>query len=178
MTLNTTVLIGKPCDEKEVFMFCRELLNCPKDIPFTHDEDSIRNPGGIGLDAWLWINYDKDPKAHECDFECDEDCYYAESPRHSGYSYVDVSFDTAYGFRGKDGESCSDLHAKLVYKLGEWLDSKDLPWKWQNEYTGEWFDRYDGLETLGNYHDKNVKEWFDNVVPMIMKSALDSNEQS
>lgn len=166
MTLNTSVAIGSPTNVHDVYALCRKLLDTPDDVqPITSNDDPnrvrrdgskyIANPGGLGLDAWLWINYGADgPLTHTCDQWCDDETHdLAENdPTQNGWAAIEVTFDTSYGYRGENGESCSDLHAWLVTALGQWLDAKGLPWKWCNEYTGEWFDRFDGLAEFGDAH--------------------------
>lgn len=195
MTLDTKVVIGKPYPVREIFDYCRTLLNCPETVPvetgpepgrereYRRGQKWLNNPCGIGLPAWLWLYYGADgPFAlHEHDKYCatevggewghtqeDVDRHAADiaaDPTENGWAAIEVSFDTAYGYRGDNGESCSDLHARLVTALGQWLDARGLPWKWQNEYTGEWFDRYDGLAEFGDAHrTTGADAWFRNVV--------------
>lgn len=177
MTLNTSIAIGRPHPVREVFDFCRGLIDTPSDVPVRtgeHDGDKwIGNPIGMGLCALLDVTYGQDgPLVHRCwswchEHECDKD---EDSPRQNGWSATIVSFDTAYSYRGENGESCSDLHARLVRALGQWLDARGLPWKWQNEYTGEWFDGYDGLDEFGDAHKATgADDWFRNaVMPAIL----------
>lgn len=198
MTLDTSVVIGAPTDVMELFQFCRTLLGTLEGTPFTHNEASdhrpgqrqIFNPGGIGLPAWLWIYYGADgpiPKhqhdkwcASEVGGEWDHDqedvdshaAHIASDPTENGWAVIEVTFDTAYGYR-ENGESCSDLHARLVTALGQWLDAKGLPWKWQNEYTGEWFDGYDGLDDFGDAHRASGADaWFTGTVLPAIAASL------
>lgn len=179
MTLNTSVAIGKPHNVREIFDFCRLLLNTPagtpvetgpsnSERPWRKGQKWINNPCCVGLDAWLRLYYGADgPMSHTCDAICNADCIEATSddPTENGWTAIEVTFDTAYGYRTDDGESCSDLHARLVRALGQWLDARGLPWKWQNEFTGEWFDRYEGLDTFGNaFRSTGAEDWFTNVV--------------
>lgn len=191
MTLDTRVAIGAPIDAHELYAFCRTLLDTPEHVePDTGsawgDERLARigNPGGIGLAAWLSISYTTDggpfPR-HEhdkwCSVELDgeyettqtEIDAHAESvatdPTDNGWAYAEVSFDTAYSFRGEDGETCSDLHARLVTALGAWLDARAIDWKWRNEHTGEWFNRDDQLTAFGDAHrSTGADAWFRGVV--------------
>jgi hypothetical protein len=161
-------------------------------------QKQIMNPCGIGLPAWLWVYYGADgPMTHVHDDLCpvqagpytsrytgktweitqeevDEHArWVAGDPTENGWSAIEVTFDTAYGYRGKGGESCSDLHARLVTALGSWLDAKGLPWKWQNEYTGEWHDRFDQLDTFGNAHlDTGAEMWFECMVKPAIENGL------
>jgi hypothetical protein len=198
MTLSTKVAIGKPHDVREVFEFCRELLGTPEGTPVHEGEGylndqckRIGNPIGIGLPALLDVTYGADgPMIHRCDKWCatelggewnhtqedlDEHArHIAEDPTENGWAAIVVDFDTTYGYRGEGGESCSDLHARLVTALGRWLDERGLPWKWRNEYTGEWFDRYDQLDTLGDAHRcTGADAWFrDTVLPAILSGRV------
>lgn len=210
MTLNTSIVIGKPHNVREVYNFCRSLLNTPEHVevrtgPEPGDERHwragqkwIANPGGIGLDAWLWIYYGADgPMTHVHDKWChaevgpakwddegkhvvtQEDVdrhaeHIANDPTENGWGAIEVTFDTAYGHKNDRGENCSQLHSRLVAELGKWLDTKGLPWKWQNEYTGEWFDGYHGLaEFVGAHESTGAADWFNNtVLPLIESGAL------
>lgn len=200
MTLNTSVVIGKPHDVREIYSVCRALLDTPDHVEpierpantggFYRDElASIGHPVGVGLSALLDIRYGVDgPMQHVCGSDCEVDPaggypteadieethqWAARSPTQNGWAAIEVTFDTAYGYRGEDGESCSDLHARLVTALGRWLDARGLPWKWQNEYTGDWFDRFDGLAEFGDAHrSTGADAWFRNLVlPAIASEA-------
>lgn len=169
MTLDTHVAITAPVSAREVIEFMRPLVNTPEGVEPTTRGNEIWNPGGIGANAWLIVYHGPDDGAQviaradgaDNDEDPDERDYYALSPHYNGTSYVVVSMDTAYGYRGDGGESCSDLHARLVTALGQWLDAREIPWKWRNEYTGEWFDRYDQLDTFGDAHRATgADEWF------------------
>jgi hypothetical protein len=148
MTLNTRVAIGAPTNVHEVFAYCRTLLGASDSIPIEKGWDyakvnrTLRHPIGVGLDALLWLTYGADGPIIG---RHDED----EDGLPQGWAAVEVSFDTAYGYRGENGEGCGKLHARLVRQLGEWLDRKDLPWKWHDEFYGDWHDSYDMLDQLG-----------------------------
>lgn len=174
MTLNTSIVIGKPYNVHEVYAYCRVLLNTPEHVKAAYGpkpgkerghrpaEKWVATPGEVGLDAWLWIYYGADgPMVHQHDEFCatelggkyehtQEDidqharCV-AGDPTENGWGAIEVTFDTPYGYGNERGENCRQLHARLIVQLGKWLDERALPWKWQNEFTGEWFDRYEGL---------------------------------
>jgi hypothetical protein len=188
MTLNTSIAIGKPYNVHEVYAYCRTLVNTPEHIkPNTGPDPEqqkhwpgqkyIANPGGIGLCAWLWINYGADgPMLQEPDDPNDQDevDYLKNSPTSNGWAAIEVTFDTTYSYRSDSGEGCSQLHARLVAELGKWLDDRALPWKWQNEYTGEWFDSYNGLDAFVDAHrSTGAADWFNNtVLPLIESGGL------
>ena len=135
MTLDTRVYLRDPVDYREVFMKCNQLIGAHEGIRFTDDNDSIANDPGQGLCAWL-IVYHRDQ--------------------------VEVSLDTAYGYDA-DGEGCGDLHARLVAQLGHWLDGKGIRWSWQNEFTGEIHEGYEGLADLGS-GGAEASTWFREIV--------------
>lgn len=174
MTRDTSIAIGRPTDVRELFKDCRTLLGCRDDVP-TREGDGYRtgckeiaNPMGIGLPALLEIQYGADgPMIHRCDSFCDSGCtdVQGDDPRDNGWAAIEVSFDTSYGYRGPDGEGCSDLHARLVRAVGQWCEQRGLPWKWQNEFTGEWFNGMDGLDQFGNaFQSTGAESCFTDVV--------------
>jgi hypothetical protein len=203
MTLNTKVAVGKPTDVRKIFDFCNQLLNAPGTVEWSEGDcdghragqSEIYNRPMQGLPAWLWIYHGS--RVHEHDEWCDSevgpakwddtgqhvvtqdevDQHVAEvaaDPTMNGWAAIEVTFDTAYGYRGDGGESCSDLHARLLTALGQWLDARDLPWKWQNEFTGEWHDGIDGLAEFGDaFAMTGAQSWFEDVVkPAIASGGL------
>lgn len=190
MTLDTRVAIGGPVDHLEVYTFVRELVATPGHIE-PHQGDAytgeglrrIGNPMGIGLCALIDVTYNPaggpfplhvhDQWCHTQDDVDEHNAWVATDPRENGWAHVEVSFDTTYGYRGESGETCSDLHARLVAALGQWLDARSLPWKWKNEYTGEWFDRFDQLDQFGSAHRAiGADAWFRTVaLPAITLDA-------
>lgn len=172
MTLSTNVAITGPVSARAVYDFLRPLVKTPEHVQPDIKDGEIWNPGGVGASAWLIIYHGPDDGAQvmprvdgaDNDPDPDERDYLSESPQHNGTTHVLVDFDTAYSYR-ENGETCSDLHARLVTALGKWLDAQNAPWKWHNEYTGEWFDRYDGLAEFGDAHRATgADEWFRSLV--------------
>lgn len=142
MTLKTSIAIHEPMPVKEVYDYCRGLLATPAEVePITDDGSPGRrylaNPGGIGLAAWLWVNYGADGPL--LDLASDDD----DAPSKNGWASIEVTFDTAYSYREPNGAGCSDLHAWLVTELGRWLDERGKTWQWENEFTGDWHERFD-----------------------------------
>src|SRR5690242_14095966 len=105
-----------------MFVKCNQLIGATEGTRFEDRGGSIMNLPGQDLCAWLIIDYEKSP--------------------------MEVSFDTAYGYRGPEG-GCGDLHARLVRELGAWLDGRRVRWSWLNEWTGEVHEGYEGLSELG-----------------------------
>jgi hypothetical protein len=162
VTLDTRVIIQEATNAREVFDFCRDLLGAPADLPFDREpfggNPAFWNPCGVGLPAWLIVQYGPDgPLLRDDDCNC-EDGYRCLSCRKPD-GFIEVSFDTAYGYRGSNGEGCGDLHAALVDRLGAWCDQRRLSWAWYNEFTGEWFAGREGLSDLGD-GGRAAMEWY------------------
>lgn len=112
----------------------------------------IWNTPGQGLCALMDISYrpgvplrTAEQQAEHDDGICnlpgvswyDEEAGPCDGSRHSPACWLEISFDTAYGYRDEQGRGCGDLHASLVAELGKWLDERSIRWSWQNEFTGE-----------------------------------------
>jgi len=180
MTLDTKIAITGPVSAHAVYNFLRPLVNTPAGTEPEVKDESIWNPCGIGANAWLIVYHGPNdgaelmPRDSDCDSDYeDERSYSRRSPHYNGTSHVVVSLDTAYSYRTDDGEGCSDLHARLIRALGQWLDAQDIPWQWQNEFTGEWSQRYDNLDAFGDaFKSTGAQAWFDNTVrPVIEQLA-------
>ena len=171
MTLNTHIYVQGEVNIQELFAFCQELVGSTPDTLIREDKGSIANRGGQGLDAWLEIEYGSPLRAEgthgeycrkspdwDGEEEDDGQCYSACTP-----CWAKVSFDTAYGFRGPDGSGCTQLHAGYIVKLGLWLQARDVPFSWQNEYTGEVHQTFRGLDDFLGEGEK-ARDWFTNTV--------------
>jgi hypothetical protein len=111
-----------------------------------HDEDICNLPGC----DWY------DPAEGPCD-----------GKYHSRACWLEVSFDTSYGYRDQRGYGCGDLHAELVSKLGQWLDERKVRWEWRNEFTGEIHTGYKDLVRLAS-GGFEASAWFrTSVLPII-----------
>lgn len=183
MTLNTEVVATTPCDPQELFHFCRSLLGATETHPYTDKprHEIWKEPGlhkignaiGIGLPALMWAIYrpgleprrtPEESVAH--DEGCDTDC---DGKYHDPACWVEVHFDTAYGYRGDRGEGCGDLHAQLLFDLGQWFDERKIGWGWQNEFTGEWHyeDHYAALKELCSDGGRAMAWFTETVQPLV-----------
>lgn len=181
--------------------YCTEADNHTGE-PRNPGEKELWHRPGLGLDAWLMLYYGADGSlpCHVHDDFCDAEVgpakwdtrpvpqmvtqemvdehaeWVASDPTENGWATVEISIDTAYGFKGDNGESCSDRHARFIHELGLWLDTRGCEWMWKNEYTGEWFTGRDGLDAFGRYHasEGGPGEWFAGVViPAIAASMIE-----
>lgn len=192
MTLSTNVYVLDQIDHREVFRFCQELLiqydqdrRGPDRQQWSDEQTTswraggsfvepgnpwrIANDIGQGLPGILWVTYRPGAplRTPEQAAECDEDC--EAGCDGSGHYYrpcwLDVDFDTAYGYK-HDGMGCGDLHAALVAELGQWLDGKGVRWEWCNEFTSEVHggpDRYERLIDLAS-GGFEATAWFQSTV--------------
>lgn len=184
MTLDTRIYALDPVDVRETFLECNRLIGAHEGIKWSdHQIKTWRNgvgtpqPGnawnignniGQGLCALLDIYYRPDAPLRAadngCAWYCDPGC---QEEHENPACWLEVSFDTAYGYTGANGESCSVLHARLVAQLGNWFDARGVRWKWRNEFTCELFDGYDGLENFANDGGR-ARDWFtSSVLPLI-----------
>jgi hypothetical protein len=183
MTLDSRVYIDSPkISAREVLTKMQEILGKydehhrpPAQQKVRVDSDSIGNELGQGLPAWVIVYHNGERPIWSEDQECtdefcrkyhDEDgCYHADKGPH----WLCVSMDTAYGY-DHNSMGCGDLHATMIAELGQWLDEKQVPWSWQNEFTSEIHggpDRYKRLVDLmtGGFE---ATAWFrTSVLPVI-----------
>jgi hypothetical protein len=164
MTLNTSIRVTTPMtvdEAHDLFTYCQSLVGPAYALVGEHYHGKgWMNEPDQGLPAWLMLEHnDGEPIADEIDEEC------GAPPA----GYAEVSFDTAYGYQGEHGESCTQLHALLVVQVTSWLAVRRYGWAWQNEYTGEWHDTVTGepmAAFIGN--GEQAREWFTTqVVPLI-----------
>lgn len=170
MTLSTNIYVLDEVSPHELFRHCQTLLSkydefgrtwrqmaCsdkPRDSYFGRPGDwNISNDIGQGLPAILDITYRQNeplitPEMAAAHTKwCEDDC---TDERHDEPCWLDIDFDTAYGYKSK-GMGCGDLHAALVSDVGQWLDKRKVRWSWRNEFTGEIHggeDRYERLVDL------------------------------
>lgn len=194
MTLDTHIFIYDPVDQQEVFEKVCEFLDIPDTKKFKVStgepygcvpSTEISNHPGQGFNAWVMtyanpdgIRYSEEYKASEkkwhdewhlnedeypdgCD--CTED--FADLEHRAGPHYMQISMDTAYGCRTDRGESCTELHARVIVELGQWLEERGVSFAWENEYSGtihQGIDEEGLVKFLGGGDD--AMDWFNNTV--------------
>lgn len=153
MTLDTRVYVLDPIDRTAVFRKCQEIIaqwDERRRTPEQHrtedtdwgDHRVLMNESFQNLPGWLILHYRPggpyrtEAQAAEHD-HCDDDC---DGSTHAPACWMEVSIDTAYGYRGPDGMNCGSLHARFVAELGAWLD----------EQRPSWCDIHDALEGTCN----------------------------
>jgi hypothetical protein len=123
--------------------------------------DSYSHNFGVGLAAWLNVDFDGDGMTDEPwtyedqkpeDLQEEKDRI-AKDPTTNGWANIKVDFDTAYGYKSpSNGARCSDLHAYLIVQVIDWAKASGLDAKFYNEYQGTWHDIDDaeGLIAIGD----------------------------
>jgi hypothetical protein len=165
MTLDTRVYVISKVDYRAVWVACNRLIGAHEGIKFTDEGGYIGNKPGQGLLALLDVHYGTDaPLVAEgghhryCEPD-DEDARHRRCFPH----WLEASFDTPYGYRDSDGNGCGDLHARLVAELGQWLDGQGARWAWENEFTGEVHEGYEGLTDLAR-GGAQATQWYRTIV--------------
>lgn len=87
--------------------------------------------------------------------------------------WMEVSFDTAYSYRGPRDEGCGELHERLLRELGEWLAAAGLAWKWRNEFTGEVWDGFGNLKDLVR-GSGSARLWFNTEALPAIKAHIEA----
>ncbi|TYK45225.1 hypothetical protein [Actinomadura decatromicini] len=165
MTLDTTVYVLDRIPHRDVFVKCNQILGATE-ATLSHDEQlrtwrrgvckpepgnawHIGNDINQGLCALLDVYYRPDMPLRAADNGCEWYCDPGCGDEHSNPAcWLEVSFDTTYGYRDEQGRGCGDLHASIVADLGRWLDERGVRWLWQNEFTGEIHSGYERLIDL------------------------------
>jgi len=188
MTLSTNIYILDPVDPHEVFNFINEnLLKVEnprtKEGPSEWYDDKevihLVNEVGQGFDAWLMTQYRAGDKPLYAEDQYDDYSSEGEEPDlHlvTPACYMSIDFDTAYGYQSPVG-GCADLHSLYIVALHDWLAEKGVRIKWQNEFTGEYFDGLDGLEDFG-HSGEDAREWFHSILPGVLAHLSDPSKPS
>lgn len=139
--------------------------------------DGIRYSDEHKAEQERWHNeYHEDPE--DCSPErCPADLDFSKLEHDAGIHYMQISMDTAYGFRNDKGWNCTTLHAWVIINLGSWLDERGIRWAWENEYTGEihhGLDKEALEEFLGGGRD--AAAWFHGTVMPVIKSQYPGAE--
>jgi hypothetical protein len=142
MTLDTRVYVLDPVPRDQVFRKCQQIIanydtegRAPEAQRWRDDHEwgdhhVLMNEGMQGLPGWLIVHYRPDgpyrteQQAQQCDY-CEPGC---DGSTHPPACWLEVSIDTAYGYRGPNDMNCGSLHARFVAELGMWLDSLLVSW--------------------------------------------------
>lgn len=156
MTLQTQIRVLDVIPAEPLFRFGQELVSLdggkrPEDQSCSHTlagertsewsewravNNSWRNELGQGLLGILSVSYGNDGPLVD-DEEIDVG---VPNP-----AFLEISFDTGYGYKNERGGGCGDLHAYFITRLAEYFEGLGVKrWAWRNEFTGEWFFNIEG----------------------------------
>lgn len=160
MTLHTRVMVTSPgVDAQAAFDKMRELIGATDEHKWfetpdpTSENKYLRTaaPGlhmeiGQGLPALMWVDaHDGVAEGHGeyCDSDCSGSC-------HDPAGWLEINYDTAYGYTAANGGSCSDLHAWITREITAWLDAQGATWVWYDESGEGWLPDLTSYGTLGD----------------------------
>jgi hypothetical protein len=163
MTLHTRVMVTSPgVDPAAVFVRMRQIIDAGEQYdawtsPDPESDNEYRRtmkPGfhmdlGQGLPALMWVEFAEPGETlggESHDEWCEEDC---SGEYHDPAGFIEINYDTAYGYTAPNGASCSDLHAWITQEIGAWLDMQGATWRWYDE-SGDGWAHGDGWGTLGD----------------------------
>lgn len=162
MTLHTRVMVTSPgIDSRAAFVRMRELIGAGEqysawDSPDPTSDNRYRHtmtPGhhmdlGQGLPALMWVDHNNGALLSRGEFhddDCEAGCYCGPE------GYVEINYDTAYGYRAENNASCGDLHAWITREIGQWLTDLGATWQWYDESGDGWTaDLSNGYGALGD----------------------------
>lgn len=175
MTLDTRIYVHGRVSAEAAFKKMNEFLSAdPARVKCEVRADYIMNLPMQGLAAWLIVYCDPagEHPYRAAPEECDEWCDPGYDHQHDPACWLEISIDTTYGYDGPEG-GCGDLHAKLITQFGHWLTQGDVSWSWQNEFTGEIHQRFEGIEDLGG-QGKSASDWLKYVALPAIESSNDA----
>lgn len=181
MTLSTDMYIQGEVDLAQLRWIVQEALakhddqHRPVDAQIweeaKYSQNAVCTVPGQGLPAWTFIYFGEDGAWRAPEDEYDNDVEEGEEPRFvAPKHFARIDFDTAYGYTGPDGEGCAELHTALMLQVGAWLEVQGVPWQWQNEYSGEIHNAFEGFEEFAG-HGYEAAAWFKSVMPAIRAAA-------
>jgi hypothetical protein len=173
MTLHTRVMVTSPgVDPAAVFVKMRQIIGAGEQYsawtsPELDSDNAYRrtmSPGfhmdlGQGLPALMWVDFAKPGETvggHEHDkwcYEWDDAGEPTEVMECSGgdpVGYIEINYDTAYGYHADNNASCGDLHAYITQEITAWLDERGATWQWYDESGDGWQPSSVRWGTLGD----------------------------
>jgi hypothetical protein len=135
----------------------RELLGARRMVRTSERPGSLANEPEQGFAAWVILEHNDG--AHIVD-DVDEEMPPAPA------AYLDIDFDTTYGFRDETHASPAILHADFIVRLQNRFG--DLSWR--NEFDGSW---HHGLEGLADFIGSGdaAEAWFGDIVKPALTAA-------
>jgi hypothetical protein len=132
------------------------------DIP-VREQPGVKMVIPVGANIKLMICYRPDgkPLSDEGDFllrqaACNNpDC---KPSQHFPAHHTLLAFATDIGHQTDGIQNCGELHASIIYRLGEWLDNHGIRWSWASVLNDDTHSGYDNLNKMsawfGEYQQK------------------------
>ncbi|MEU4224326.1 hypothetical protein AB0F17_08535 [Nonomuraea sp. NPDC026600] len=189
MTLTTSVYVLDEIAHQDVFLKGNQLIGATENTRFRDEQKKTWRVGGVGQpepgNAWILGNHADQglcalldiyyrPNAplraadNGCEWYCGPGCY---AEHDNPACWLEVSFDTAYGYRDEQGRRCGDLHASLVADLGRWLDERAVRWLWEADTLAEVYSGYERLPRLCSAGSEATAWFRTSVLPAIQAKA-------
>ncbi|MBF6187599.1 hypothetical protein [Nocardia farcinica] len=192
MTLNTRVAIIQKIDPKAAFQLALSAIctaageehrieTAKVNEPEDYARDGILRIGtviGQGLPGIVECDYRTDGPLYAEDYYGDDEDYEPGDTRWlaSPACWLEIGWDTGYGYSGPNGMSCSDLHSVAITLVHKALAELGVEMRWYNEYDGKW---HPGVDNLGTLSAAGLKAdlWFKNTaLPAIVASLTVGGE--
>lgn len=161
MTLATRIAATAPVENpRAVFDYARHLIGADdtytfRTLPDPEEDFSFDrqvNPRwqmalGQGLPALMDVEHNNGqplPLGEDHTHDLAESDSESNDLAYQPVAYVEITFDTAYGYSAPNGASCGDLHAWLVQEMGKYFDSLNVSWTWFDESGWGWREQWRG----------------------------------
>lgn len=160
--VKTTIHLHTPADLNSLYEEALNAILKYDDINWTevHKMDiPVREQPGVkmivpvGTNIKLLIGYRPDgkPLSDEGDFllrqaACNNpDC---KPSQHYPAHHALLAFATDIGYKSHGIQNGGELHASIIYRIGEWLDNNGIQWSWASVLNEEMQDGYDNLNKM------------------------------
>lgn len=198
MTLATMLVLHEWTDPIELHTWfnANVLKVADKNPTIRQTKTSIGNALGQGFDAIFEVDWREDrsaivwfdraseeenmrrhvPSIYTAEEAAEElfsmESYYGAYPD----GVIKIDWDTAYGYRGPGGMTCTDLHAMFIVRLAkEYLEPRGIGFTWQNEYTSEWNVGLTGFDDFGS-SGAQAQSWFINTAAPAIAASIANGE--
>lgn len=154
MTMTSFVYVLDEMRAKDLFLKCNQLIGAGERTKTVREQMKTWRNGERFVEpgaAWTMYNRAGQGLCALLDLEYRPGAPLRVADEDEGFEpecWIEVSFDTAYGWRGPNDEKCGDLHAVLIAQLGQWLDEGGIRWMWRNDHHSGIRSDYESLSDL------------------------------
>ncbi|AXK88563.1 hypothetical protein SAMN05421776_12138 [Nocardia farcinica] len=164
MTLHTRVAIVQKIDPKAAFQLALSAICTAAGEEHRIETAKVNEPEDYGRDGVLCIGTvigQGLPGIVECDFRTGgplyaEDYYGNDEDTEPDDTrwlctpacWLEIGWDTGYGYRSPEGLGCSALHARAITFMHKALSEMGIEMRWYNEFDARWHPGIENLDTL------------------------------